>query len=217
MRGIDRRSPPSRRDRAAGRLGDRAAGARWSRSRPGTRPGSPGRYGRARSASPSCARCRPSGASSISAAPEARLGLGQASAARISPVGSVTVTCGSASESVCRSTTRLRPSACAVSASSSSSGSLHQPVQQAAQQRGVRAAALIAARPQPGLVGEEHGDAAFALVRKHEQRPAARAGHGDVAGDGVGVDQPEPLAPGRRVARSARAGRASPDGAARPG
>ena len=54
---------------------------------------------------------------------------------------------------------------------------LHQPVHQAAQQQALRAAALEAARPQPGVVGEQLRDAALADPLEHQQRLLGGAAH----------------------------------------
>ena len=47
---------------------------------------------------------------------------------------------------------------------------LHQPMRQPAQEVDLRPAALEAARPQPGMVGQQQRDAALALPREDEQR-----------------------------------------------
>ena len=79
-------------------------------------------------------------------------------------------------------------------------GLLHQPVGEAAEQVDMRAAALEAARPEPGMVGEEQRDAALALAVEDEERLVVGAVHDDVAlGRLLDVDQAEPAAPVRRV------------------
>ena len=78
-------------------------------------------------------------------------------------------------------------------------GLLHQPVRQPAQQVDMRAAALVAARPQPGMVGEQQRDAALADAVQHQQRLVVGAVHDDVALRLVDVDQAEAAAPVRRV------------------
>ena len=94
-------------------------------------------------------------------------------------------------------------------------GLLHQPVRQPPQQIDMRAAAFVAARPQPDVVGEKQRDAAFALAREHAAAACRRG-------------PPSPGCPWRRArrpggtsgsnaagpGRSLR-GRASPDGACR--
>ena len=76
-------------------------------------------------------------------------------------------------------------------------GLLHQPVDEAAQQDGLRPAALQAARPQARLVGEQLGDAALADALEDEERPVGDAGHHDLGvGRGLDVDLAEPLPPG---------------------
>src|SRR5262249_58613730 len=52
---------------------------------------------------------------------------------------------------------------------------LHRPVREPPQQVEVRSAALVAARPQPDVVGEKERHAAPALARAHPERTAARA------------------------------------------
>ena len=165
---------------------------------------------------PSSARCRPSGASSTT--PRQRPGSASLMVSgSASPVGPVTVHLPASSPTGSAAPRRgRRPSARAVSASSSSSGSCISQWTQAPEQRRVRAAALVAARPEPGMVGEKHRDAALALARQHEER-AGRSGPVivDVAGDGVGLDEPEPAAPGRRR-RAAAAGQVARHRVARP-
>ena len=75
-------------------------------------------------------------------------------------------------------------------------GLLHQPMGEAAQQFGLRAAAFIAARPQPAVIGKKDGDAAFAFARQHEQRLVVRPRHHGFAALGLGIDKAEPAAPG---------------------
>ena len=72
---------------------------------------------------------------------------------------------------------------------------LHQPVDEAAQQQRLRAAALEAARPQPGMVGEELGDAALADALEDQQRAVGDAGHQHLAVVGLDVELAEPAAP----------------------
>ena len=79
-------------------------------------------------------------------------------------------------------------------------GLLHQPVRQAPQQIEMRAAAFVAARPQPDVIGQQQRDAAFAFARQHQERLVVRALHHGGAGGALGVDQPEPAAPVRRIA-----------------
>ena len=73
---------------------------------------------------------------------------------------------------------------------------LHQPVHEAAQQQALRAAALLAPRPQPGLVGEQLRDPALAGTLQDEQRPVGDAGHQHLAVIGLDIDLAEPAAPG---------------------
>ena len=58
---------------------------------------------------------------------------------------------------------------------------LHQPVREAAQQLGLRAAAFEAARPQPDLIGQQLRDAALADAVEDEQRLVVGAAHHGVA------------------------------------
>src|SRR3546814_6618331 len=63
----------------------------------------------------------------------------------------------------------------------------------------MRPAALEAARPEPSLVGQQHGDAAFALAVEDEQRAVAVAQHDRLALRFIDVDRAEPASPGRRL------------------
>ena len=56
-------------------------------------------------------------------------------------------------------------------------GLLHQPMRQPPQQVEMRAAAFIAARPQPDVVGQQQRDAALLLAREHQQRLAVGPVH----------------------------------------
>ena len=78
-------------------------------------------------------------------------------------------------------------------------GLLHQPVRQPPQQVDMRSAALVAARPQPDVVGQEERDAAFAFARKQQQRLVVGPLHDGCAFGGAGVDEAEPAAPMRRI------------------
>src|SRR6185437_4731990 len=73
-------------------------------------------------------------------------------------------------------------------------------MRQPPQQIEMRAAAFIAARPQPYLIRQQQRHAAFAGVCQHQQRFAVRALHHTGAVAVLNVDQPEPLAPMRRIA-----------------
>ena len=73
-----------------------------------------------------------------------------------------------------RSMVSLRPLAEASRRSSSRSGSFISQCDEAAQQVGVRPAAFVAARPQPGVIGEQQRHAARALAVEHQQRPVRR-------------------------------------------
>ena len=64
----------------------------------------------------------------------------------------------------------LRPRADAMQPLLLEIGLLHQPVGHPAEEIGVRAAAIEAARPQPGVVGEQEGDAALALAIEDQER-----------------------------------------------
>ena len=70
-------------------------------------------------------------------------------------------------------------------------------MRQAPQQIEVRAAALVAARPQPDVIGEQQRHPAFALAREHQERFLVGAVHHDRAVRAAGVDQSEPAAPVR--------------------
>src|SRR3954465_7900777 len=63
----------------------------------------------------------------------------------------------------------------------------------------MRAAALIAARPQPDVVREKERDAAFALPRQQQQRLVVGALHYRRPFGGAAVDEAKPAAPVRRV------------------
>ena len=79
-------------------------------------------------------------------------------------------------------------------------GLLHQPMREAAQQFGLRAATLEATRPQPALVGQQLRHAAFVLAREHQQRLVAGTRHHRLARLRRGVDEAEPAAPAWRLA-----------------
>ena len=79
-------------------------------------------------------------------------------------------------------------------------GLLHQPVRQPPQQVEMRPAALVAARPQPDVIGQQQRDAAFALAREQQQRLVFRRPASRRALGGARVDQAEPAAPVRRIA-----------------
>jgi hypothetical protein len=87
----------------------------------------------------------------------------------------------------------------------------HQPVGDAAQEFGLRAAALVAAAPEPDLVRHQHGDTALVDVAQHQQRRAGKAGHQHLAGDTFGADGAIPTAPARRCRALIGAGEASGD------
>ena len=53
------------------------------------------------------------------------------------------------------------------------------------------------------MIGEELRHAALARARQHEKRLVVEARHDDVARAGIGIDQAEPAAPGRRLAAAA--------------
>ena len=72
---------------------------------------------------------------------------------------------------------------------------LHQPMRQAAQKIGVRAAAIVAARPEPRVVRGQQGDAALALTIEDEKRLIFGAAHHDAAAVRVDFCLPEPAAP----------------------
>src|SRR5438067_13901221 len=61
----------------------------------------------------------------------------------------------------------------------------------------MRSAALVAARPQPDVVGEEQGDAAFALAREQQQRLVVRPLQDGGTLGRARIDQTEPAAPVR--------------------
>ena len=63
----------------------------------------------------------------------------------------------------------------------------------------MRAAALVAARPQPGIVGEEQRDAALLDAIEDEERLVFGSLHDDLPGRLLDVDQAEPAAPVRRA------------------
>src|SRR5438132_10898941 len=63
----------------------------------------------------------------------------------------------------------------------------------------MRPAALVAARPQPDVVGQEKRNAALALARQDQQGLAVRPVHHIGALGGAGVDQAEPATPMRRI------------------
>ena len=78
-------------------------------------------------------------------------------------------------------------------------GLLHQPVRQPAQQVEMRPAALVAARPQPDVIGQQQRDAAFALAREQQQRLVVRPLHHRRALVGARIDEAEQAAPVRRI------------------
>ena len=88
------------------------------------------------------------------------------------PSGAVTVTGRSSGSSDCRVTLSWSPSIDGAQIVFLEIGLLHQPIGEAAQQFGLRPAALEAARPQPHLVGQELRDAALADPVEHQQRLA---------------------------------------------
>ena len=79
-------------------------------------------------------------------------------------------------------------------------GLLHQPVHQTAQQQALRPAALEAARPQPGVVGQQLGDPPLADPLQHQERPLGDAAHQHLDAGDLDVDLAEPAPPGRLVA-----------------
>ena len=68
----------------------------------------------------------------------------------------------------------------------------------------MRPALAEAARPEPGVVGEEERDAALLLAREHQERLVVRAGHHRGAGAHLRADEAQPLAPGGRRLLGAR-------------
>ena len=87
-------------------------------------------------------------------------------------------------------------------------GLLHQPVREPAQQLELRAAALEAAAPEPGLVRAEHRDPALALAGEHQERPPVRALHHRLAAVGASTStmrnqRPQPGVPSAAGGRGA--------------
>src|SRR4029079_15246893 len=83
-------------------------------------------------------------------------------------------------------------------------GLLHQPMGEPAQEVGVRSAALIAARPQPGMVGQQHADAALAALADNQERLVLRALHQHLAVTRADIDHAEPMSPSGIWTRGAR-------------
>ena len=108
----------------------------------------------------------------------------------------------------CRVTSRRSPSTVARSAFSSRSGSFISQWASAAQQLGLRPAAVEAAGPQPHVIGQQLGDAALADAVEHEQRVVVGAAHHGVARARARCLEAEPAAPARRSS----SGRPGPPG-----
>ena len=62
----------------------------------------------------------------------------------------------------------------------------------------MRAAAFIAARPQPDLIGQHQRHPSFALAREHDERLVIDALHYRGAAVDLGIDHAEKAAPMRR-------------------
>ena len=107
-----------------------------------------------------------------------------------------------------RSMVSLRPLAEASSRSSSRSGSFISQCDEPAQQVGVGPAALVAARPQPSMIGEQQGHPPAALAVEHQQRPLVGPAHEHAAAGGRDLDLAEPAAPGSAPCPPSPAGRA---------
>ena len=84
---------------------------------------------------------------------------------------------------------------CAESASSSSSGSRMSQCTSRLQERGLRPAALEAASPEPGMIGEKLGDATLADALEDQQRSIGNSGHEHLAVGGLDVDLAKPSTP----------------------
>src|SRR5262249_8356670 len=85
---------------------------------------------------------------------------------------------------------------------------LHQPVREAAKQVGIRPSSLVAAGPQPGVVGEDHAHPTLPALADHEQRTVLSALPQDFGVARVGIDNAEPAAPTRLwAARAGQIGR----------
>ena len=82
-------------------------------------------------------------------------------------------------------------------------GLFHHPMRQPAQQFELRPAALIAARPEPGLVGGHQRHAALAHAVEHQERAILDAGHQHLArGFGLHLDLAQPAAPDIRAGQA---------------
>ena len=134
---------------------------------------------------------------------------------RVAPDGEVTVTGATLSAMVWRCTTRSLPLDLQPQRFFVQIGLLHQPVRHPPQQIEMRAAALIAARPQPDLVGQQQRDAAFAVARQQQQRLAVGAGHHRRRWWRCGYRRCGRTGSNAAARLPSRRARASPDGACR--
>ena len=128
------------------------------------------------------------------------------------PLGAVRVTGSAVSFMVCRSMRMSRPLSAGAKGFLLQGRLLHEPVGEAAQQIEMRSAVLVAARPEPGVIGEKQRDAALVLAAQHEERQVVRARHQGRARLHLRADDAQPLAPGGRLTAPSPAGRGSPDG-----
>src|SRR5262245_61497286 len=64
----------------------------------------------------------------------------------------------------------------------------------------MRPAAFVAARPKPDVIRQQQRHPALTFATQHQERLAIRSLHYIRAGAAPDVDQPEPVAPVRRVA-----------------
>ena len=80
-------------------------------------------------------------------------------------------------------------------------GFFHQPVRESSQQIGMRAAAVVAARPQPCMIGCEQGNAALAFAVEDQKRLIFRAAHHHTAAFLAHLRLTEPPAPRRLLRR----------------
>ena len=62
----------------------------------------------------------------------------------------------------------------------------------------MRPAILIAARPEPGVIGQKQCDTALVLPAQHQKRQLVGARHQGLVGGHLGADDAQPLAPGGR-------------------
>src|SRR5262245_34429584 len=72
-------------------------------------------------------------------------------------------------------------------------------MREAAEKIEMRPAVLVAARPQPDMIGQKERNAAFAFAAKHHQRLVVRSAHYGCAGHRARIDKAEPAAPVRRL------------------